>query len=96
MKYFSSSFLSLSLIHNPFLCMNSHLSQQNWYSYQFTCLQVLEFLKTQEDTVGLLIKHLGTSAIMDLLQRLITGVEGNDMRKNVLTVIFFKFIPIGC
>ncbi|KAF4519046.1 hypothetical protein B566_EDAN001632 [Ephemera danica] len=57
----------------------------NWYSYQFTCLQVLEFLKSQDDTVGLLIKHLGTSAIMDLLLRLITGVEGVEMRSNVLT-----------
>jgi len=58
-------------------------------------LQVLEFLKTQEDTVGLLLQHLGTSAIMDLLQRLITGVEGNDMRKNVLSVsglLFYLYI----
>ncbi|XP_059476903.1 serine/threonine-protein phosphatase 6 regulatory subunit 2 isoform X2 [Neocloeon triangulifer] len=63
----------------------------SFFSKTFTGLvtrraeQALEFLKKQEDTVGVLLRHLGTSAIMDFLQRLITSVEGNDMRKNVLT-----------
>ncbi|XP_024944223.1 serine/threonine-protein phosphatase 6 regulatory subunit 3 isoform X2 [Cephus cinctus] len=60
-------------------------SDQNWYSYQFTCLQVLEFLKSRQRCVDLLLRHLETSAIMDLILKLVTQVEGNDMRQNILT-----------
>ncbi|BET00417.1 SIT4 phosphatase-associated protein [Nesidiocoris tenuis] len=58
-------------------------SDQNWYSYQFTCLSVLDFLKSKEDSLKLLLKHLGTSAIMDLTLKLITQVEGKEMQQNL-------------
>lgn len=61
---------------------------QNWYSYQFTCLQVLEFLKSRQRCVDLLLQHLETSAIMDLVLKLVTQVEGSDMRQNILNVRF--------
>ncbi|KOC61525.1 Serine/threonine-protein phosphatase 6 regulatory subunit 3 [Habropoda laboriosa] len=57
---------------------------QNWYSYQFTCLQLLEFLKSRETCVDLLLQHLETSAIMDLVLKLVSQVEGN-MRQNILS-----------
>ncbi|KAG7211282.1 hypothetical protein KM043_010587 [Ampulex compressa] len=60
-------------------------SDQNWYSYQFTCLQVLEFLKSRQRCVDLLLQHIETSAIMDLVLKLVTQVEGSDMRQNILT-----------
>jgi len=69
---------SLSLSFSPL--------SQNWYSYQFTCLQVLEFLKSKENCISLLLKHLGTSAIMDLMLKLITHVEGVEMKQNILNV----------
>ncbi|XP_012222165.1 serine/threonine-protein phosphatase 6 regulatory subunit 3 isoform X2 [Linepithema humile] len=59
-------------------------SDQNWYSYQFTCLQVLEFLKSRQRCVDLLLQHLETSAIMDLVLKLVTQVEGSEMRQNIL------------
>lgn len=59
-------------------------SEQNWYSYQFTCLQVLEFLKSKENCISLLMKHLGTSAIMDLVLKLIIHVQGPEMKQNIL------------
>lgn len=60
-------------------------SDQNWYSYQFTCLQVLEFLKSRQHCcVDLLLRHLETSAIMDLILKLVTQVEGSEMRQNIL------------
>ncbi|KAJ9574671.1 hypothetical protein L9F63_008203, partial [Diploptera punctata] len=62
----------------------SRKTEQNWYSYQFTCLQVLEFLKSKENCISLLLKHLGTSAIMDLMLKLITHVEGVEMKQNIL------------
>ncbi|KAI5729606.1 hypothetical protein M8J76_004485 [Diaphorina citri] len=45
-------------------------SEQHWYSYQYSCLQVIEFLKSQEDCIDLFLRHLSTSAIMDLLLKL--------------------------
>ncbi|KAK6627785.1 hypothetical protein RUM44_010264 [Polyplax serrata] len=48
-------------------------------SEQFTCLKVLEFLKLKEDSISLLLKHLGTSAIMDLILKLVTKIEGSDL-----------------
>ncbi|XP_066582078.1 serine/threonine-protein phosphatase 6 regulatory subunit 3 isoform X2 [Prorops nasuta] len=59
-------------------------SEQNWYSYQFTCIQVVEFLKSRQKCVDLLLQHLETSAIMDLVLKLVTQVEGNDIRQNTL------------
>lgn len=58
-------------------------SDQNWYSYQFVCLQVLEFLKNRDKCVDRLLQHLNTSAIMDLILKLITKIEGADMIQNV-------------
>ncbi|XP_046389497.1 serine/threonine-protein phosphatase 6 regulatory subunit 3-A isoform X2 [Ischnura elegans] len=59
-------------------------SEQNWYSYQLTCLQVLEFLKSREDFITLLLRHMGTSAIMDLMFKLFTSVEGDEIKLNLL------------
>lgn len=58
-------------------------SEQNWYSYQFTCFQVLDFLKSKGDFVELAVQHVGTSAIMDLLLRLICNVEEDEIRQSV-------------
>lgn len=60
-------------------------TDQNWYSYQFSCLQVIEFLKSRETCVDLLLRHLETSAIMDLILKLVTQVEGTEMRQNILS-----------
>ncbi|XP_017892342.1 serine/threonine-protein phosphatase 6 regulatory subunit 3 isoform X2 [Ceratina calcarata] len=60
-----------------------HKTVQNWYSYQFTCLQLLAFLKSRQTCVDLLLRHLETSAIMDLVLKLVSQVEGN-MRQHIL------------
>ncbi|KAJ8928124.1 hypothetical protein NQ314_019350 [Rhamnusium bicolor] len=46
--------------------------------------QVLDFLKAKDTFISLLLKHLGTSAIMDLMLKLMTQVEGVEMRQNIL------------
>lgn len=58
---------------------------QNWYSYKFTCLQLLEFVKRKGTCIQLLMKHLGTSAIMDLTLKLVT-ITDVEMKSNVLSV----------
>lgn len=46
----------------------------------------MEFLKRKHDFVDLIIKHIGTSAIMDLLLRLLTCIEPPQPRQEVLNV----------
>ncbi|XP_053518875.1 serine/threonine-protein phosphatase 6 regulatory subunit 3 isoform X9 [Artibeus jamaicensis] len=46
--------------------------------------QIVDFLKKKRDFVDLIIKHIGTSAIMDLLLRLLTCIEPPQPRQEVL------------
>ncbi|XP_041355125.1 serine/threonine-protein phosphatase 6 regulatory subunit 3-like isoform X2 [Gigantopelta aegis] len=45
---------------------------------------IFEYLKSQKDFVGSLLSHIGTSAIMDLLLRLITCIESPEVRRAVI------------
>ncbi|XP_076799633.1 serine/threonine-protein phosphatase 6 regulatory subunit 3-like isoform X1 [Clavelina lepadiformis] len=45
----------------------------------------LEFIKSRDDFLGSVLKHLETSAIMDLLLRLVTCVEAVDLRAQILS-----------
>lgn len=54
----------------------------------------MDFLQKQVDFVDLMIKHIGTSAIMDLLLRMLTCIEPQQLRQDVLSVgiIYWLFI----
>nr|XP_033816754.1 serine/threonine-protein phosphatase 6 regulatory subunit 1 isoform X2 [Geotrypetes seraphini] len=45
--------------------------------------QIVTFLRKKDDFVSLLLQHIGTSAIMDLLLRLLTCVEQAQLRQDV-------------
>ncbi|KAG8434102.1 hypothetical protein GDO86_012466 [Hymenochirus boettgeri] len=45
--------------------------------------QIVAFLRKKDDFVSLLLQHIGTSAIMDLLLRLLTCVEQAQLRQDV-------------
>ncbi len=47
---------------------------------------MIGFLKNKEDFIGQVLKHLDTSAMMDLVLRLISSVEPVGLRQEVLTV----------
>ncbi|XP_013364694.1 PREDICTED: serine/threonine-protein phosphatase 6 regulatory subunit 1 isoform X1 [Chinchilla lanigera] len=47
--------------------------------------QLVSFLRKKDDFVDLLLRHIGTSAIMDLLLRLLTCVERPQLRQDVFT-----------
>ncbi|XP_075773720.1 LOW QUALITY PROTEIN: serine/threonine-protein phosphatase 6 regulatory subunit 1 [Pelodiscus sinensis] len=47
--------------------------------------QIVAFLRKRDDFVGLLLRHIGTSAIMDLLLRLLTCVEQPLLRQEVFS-----------
>ncbi|XP_048401470.1 serine/threonine-protein phosphatase 6 regulatory subunit 3 isoform X2 [Stegostoma tigrinum] len=46
--------------------------------------QIITFLRKKDAFVNLLLKHIGTSALMDLLLRLLTCVEPPQLRQDVL------------
>ncbi|XP_048462832.1 serine/threonine-protein phosphatase 6 regulatory subunit 3 isoform X2 [Rhincodon typus] len=46
--------------------------------------QIITFLRKRDAFVNLLLKHIGTSALMDLLLRLLTCVEPPQLRQDVL------------
>uniref|UniRef100_A0A4W3JCV0 Protein phosphatase 6, regulatory subunit 3 n=1 Tax=Callorhinchus milii TaxID=7868 RepID=A0A4W3JCV0_CALMI len=46
--------------------------------------QIIEFLRKKDAFVGLMLKHIGTSALMDLLLRLLTCIESPQLRQDVL------------
>jgi len=76
--------LLASFFSKAFNVLISRLPEQNWYSYQFTCLQVINYIKSREGFTDLLLRHIHTSAIMDLLLRLITCVDGATNKQTVL------------
>ncbi|CAL1543575.1 unnamed protein product [Lymnaea stagnalis] len=45
---------------------------------------IFEYLKAKSDFVGSLLHHIGTSAVMDLLLRLITCIESSETRRAVI------------
>lgn len=56
------------------------------YCFMVCVLQIVDFLRKREDFVDLMIKHIGTSAIMDLLLRMLTCIEPQQLRQDVLNV----------
>uniref|UniRef100_A0A3B5L259 Uncharacterized protein n=1 Tax=Xiphophorus couchianus TaxID=32473 RepID=A0A3B5L259_9TELE len=52
--------------------------------------QVITFLKKKEGFIGLVLKHIDASAMMDLLLRLISCVEPAPLRQEVLHVSYQK------
>lgn len=67
-------------------CNLSIFFLQDWYTYQFNCLKALEKVTDKGNFIDLLLKHLGTSAIMDLIIKISTLLEGPPLRSNIFTV----------
>lgn len=56
----------------------------------FVCFQLITFLKKKEGFIGLVLKHIDASAMMDLLLRLISCVEPAPLRQEVLHVSYLS------
>ncbi|XP_075064596.1 serine/threonine-protein phosphatase 6 regulatory subunit 2 isoform X1 [Mixophyes fleayi] len=67
---------------NPLLA--SFFSKTIGYLIARKTEQVIEFLRKKEKFLMLVLKHIGTSAMMDLLLRLISCVEPATLRQDVL------------
>jgi len=75
-SYFSRTLCSLIL----------KTGSQDWYTYQFNCLKSLEKVTNKGNFIDLLLKHLDTSAIMDLIIKISTLLEGPPLRSNIFTL----------
>ncbi|CAG0916018.1 unnamed protein product [Notodromas monacha] len=70
-----ASFFSRTLV-----TMITRKTDENWFSYQLACLHFFEFIQAREGFVQSLISHMGTSAIMDVLLKLMVYIEGSELR----------------
>ncbi|XP_015276250.1 PREDICTED: serine/threonine-protein phosphatase 6 regulatory subunit 1 [Gekko japonicus] len=75
------SFLQTGSILNPLLA--SFFSKVMGILINRKTDQIVAFLRKKDDFVNLLLCHIGTSAIMDLLLRLLTCVEQPQLRQDV-------------
>lgn len=57
--------------------------------------QLVSFLRKKDDFVDLLLRHIGTSAVMDLLLRLLTCVERPQLRQDVVNVSTGRRLGVG-
>jgi len=66
------------------------------FSHILANLQVLDFLKSREQFLDRVLYHLGTSAIMDLLLRLVTSMEPADTKNTCVQVcvVFLHCISV--
>lgn len=47
---------------------------------------MIEFFKSKPAIIDLILKHIETSAVMDLLLKFLTGIENQQWRNSIITV----------
>lgn len=57
---------------------------QDWFLYQAICLHVLEFIKTKDNFLDVMVHHFSTPVVMDLLLTMLNDIEDAKMRSTFL------------
>lgn len=82
----SSQYSSELILSREVLGEASHGRQVCLLSHRGLWVQVIVFLKKKDKFISLVLRHIGTSALMDLLLRLVSCVEPAGLRQDVLHV----------
>ncbi|XP_033241537.1 serine/threonine-protein phosphatase 6 regulatory subunit 3 [Drosophila pseudoobscura] len=57
--------------------------EQDWFSYQHMCLQLLEYIKSQKTFLDFICKHFDTPVIPDLIMQMMKDIEGGQLKRNL-------------
>uniref|UniRef100_A0A0A1WFA3 Serine/threonine-protein phosphatase 6 regulatory subunit 2 n=1 Tax=Zeugodacus cucurbitae TaxID=28588 RepID=A0A0A1WFA3_ZEUCU len=71
-----------SFFSKTFSMLFTKKAEQDWFLNQQMCLQLLEYIKSQNNFLDLICKHFSTPVIPDLIMQMMREVEG-QMKRNV-------------
>ncbi|XP_004524511.2 serine/threonine-protein phosphatase 6 regulatory subunit 3 isoform X2 [Ceratitis capitata] len=72
-----------SFFSKTFSMLFTRKAEQDWFLYQQMCLQLLEYIKSQNNFLDLISKHFSTPVIPDLIMQMMREVEGGQMKRNL-------------
>lgn len=80
-----------SFFSKTFSMLFTKKAEQDWFLYQQMCLQLLEYIKSQNNFLDLVCKHFATPVIPDLLMQMLKDVEGGALKRNLYEVSYNEF-----
>lgn len=75
--------LLLSFFSKVFGMLWTQKQKQDWFTYQFVCVTLLEFLKSRENFLDTVLRHVYSPVMLDLVYHMVTHIEGPDIRKTL-------------
>jgi serine/threonine-protein phosphatase 6 regulatory subunit 3 len=58
--------------------------ETDWFLYQTICLHVLEFIKSKDNFLDVMMQHFATPVVVDLMLTMLNEVEDMKMKSNFL------------
>lgn len=75
--------LLLSFFSKVFGMLWTQKQKQDWFTYQFVCVTLLEFLKGRGNFLDTVLRHVYSPVMLDLVYHMVTHIEGPDIRKTL-------------